>query len=345
MKQKKILICGAGGFIGTHLVTKLKSQGHFVVGVDIKHNKFYKSDADFFIIQDLTNQLATYHIFKNFQFDEVYCLAAVMGGMEYLANGEHDYDVLNQSSLICMNVIESCIQTEVDKVFFSSSACIYPEHLQMETAVTALCESVAYPAAPDLEYGYQKLITERLYMAAERCNNIQVRIARFHNIFGLYTEYTGEKAKAPAALCRKVAKAYGIQDNLNHLKHDARSISSPRIHSIEVFGDGLQTRSFTYIDECIEGILRLMESDCNDPINIGSSELIAINDLTQMIIDISGKNLAINNIPGPQGVRGRNSDNTLIQEKLNWKPTQALRTGIEKLYEWVNQEITKTKNI
>ncbi len=321
MKQKKIGVMGAGGFIGTHLVTKLKSQGHFVVGVDIKHNEFYKSDADFFIIQDLTNQLATYHIFKNFQFDEVYCLAAVMGGMEYLANGEHDYDVLNQSSLICMNVIESCIQTEVDKVFFSSSACVYPEHLQMQPDVTALKESDAYPAAPDLEYGYQKLITERLYMAAERCNNIQVRIARFHNIFGPYTEYQGEKAKAPAALCRKVAQAYHSE------------------LAIDVFGDGQQTRSFTYIDECIEGILKLMESDCNIPINIGSSELIAVNDLAQMIIGISGKNLLIRNIPGPQGVRGRNSDNELIEHMLGWKPTQPLKAGIEKLYTWVNSQI------
>jgi len=316
----KIGVMGAGGFIGSNLVKRLKEQGHIVIGVDIKKNEFHDSDADFFIEQDLCNQLATYHIFKNFQFDEVYCLAAVMGGMEYLANGVHDYEVLAHSSILCHNVLQSAIDTGVKKIFFSSSACVYPERLQLVTDVTALKEEDAYPAQPDLEYGYQKLITERLYMAGERCTDIQVRIARFHNIFGPWTEWEGEKAKAPAALCRKVAQAVDGT-------------------SIEVFGDGLQTRSFTHISECLEGVQRLMESEYNQPINIGSSELTSINDLARMIIDISGKTLSIVNIPGPQGVRGRNSDNTLIQSVLGWEPTQPLYTGIKDLYQWVSEQV------
>lgn len=319
--QKRILICGSGGMIGTHLTNRLKQQGHMVVGVDIKHNEFVGSTADFFILQDLTNQLATYHIFKNYQFDEVYNLAAVMGGMELLSDGQYDYDVLNQSTLINWNVIESAIQTGVSKIFFSSSACAYNMNRQEESANPGLKETDAYPVLCDLEYGYQKLITERMYMAAERCNDIQVRIGRFHNIYGPYGEWEGTKAKAPAALCRKVAEAIdGTQ--------------------IEVFGDGLQTRSFTYIEDCLDGIEKLMNSEYNQPINIGSSEMVTINDLANMIIVVSGKDLDIVNINGPQGVRGRNSDNTLILEKLGWKPTTPLMTGIEYLYNWVSKQIT-----
>lgn len=318
--MKKILVTGAGGMIGTHLVNKLKDDGHLVVGVDIKYNEYQKSRADFFIIQDLTNQLATYHIFKNFSFDEVFNLAAVMGGMELLSNGEYDYDVLNQSTLINWNVIESCIQTGVKKVFFSSSACVYNMTKQMITGAPALKEEDAYPVLPDLEYGYQKLITERIYAAAERCTDIEVRIGRFHNVYGPYGEWDGIKAKAPSALTRKVIRA---EDGT----------------SIEVIGDGKQERSFMHVDDCIDGILRLMDSDYNQPVNIGSSELIAINDLAKMIIEISGKDLDIVNIDGPQGVRGRNSDNTLIQSVLGWEPTQSLRVGIEQLYHWVEQQV------
>jgi GDP-D-mannose 3', 5'-epimerase len=330
MRKKKILITGAGGMIGTHLTNRLTEQGHYVVGVDIKYNEFHTSTADEFIIQDLSDQTATYHLVVDGQFDEIYNLAAVMGGMEYLANGENDYEVPMYSTLINWNILEAAVDSGVPKIFFSSSACVYNMTLQESPDVPALKESDAYPVLPDLEYGYQKLITERMYMAAERCHGIQVRIARFHNIYGPYTEWHGIKAKAPAALCRKVAEA-----NKGVPYPDAL------YSTIDVIGDGLQTRSFTWIDDCIDGIQKLMESDCNEPINIGSNEMIAINDLAKLIIGISGKNLSINNIPGPQGVRGRNSDNTMILEKLGWQPTTKLADGIPKLYKWVNEQVQK----
>ena len=328
----KILIAGAGGMIGTHLTNRLKEQGHYVVGMDIKYNEFHTSTADEFIIQDLSDQTATYHLIVDGQFDEIYNLAAVMGGMEYLANGENDYEVLMYSTLINWNILEAAVDSGVPKIFFASSACAYNMTLQEQPDVPALKESDAYPVLPDLEYGYQKLITERMYMAAERNHGIQIRIARFHNIYGPYTEWNGTKAKAPAALCRKVAERLGgtITDD-----------TSSHPPTVPVIGDGLQTRSFTWINDCIDGIQKLMESECNEPINIGSSEMIAINDLAKLIIGISGKNLTINNIEGPQGVRGRNSDNTMILEKLGWEPTTKLADGIPQLYKWVSEQTQK----
>ena len=318
-----ILITGAGGMIGTHLTNRLKEQGHFVVGVDIKYNEFTKSSADVFLIQDLCDQSGVAYMYDMLpQFDEVYSLAAVMGGMEYLANGECDYKVLNESTLINWNVLDNAIRTKVKKIFFSSSACAYNMTLQESPDVVALKESDAYPVLPDLEYGYQKLISERIHSAAARNNNIEVRIARFHNIYGPYTEWDTHKAKAPAAICRKVIQAIDGT-------------------SVDIFGDGLQTRSFTWIEDCIDCILRLMESDCSDVLNIGSDELISIEDLTKMIIGISGKRLSINHIEGPQGVRGRNSDNTLIQGRLQWVPGTSLTNGIPLLYSWVQSQITK----
>lgn len=315
----RILITGAGGFIGTHLSCYLKKHGYCVVGVDIKENEFKKSDADFFIIQDLTDQTAVDYLFKNFRFDIVYNLSAVMGGMEFLANGRFDYTVLSDSTKININVIDSAIKYGVKKIFFSSSACVYNYQLQ-ETEIASLKERDAYPSLPDLEYGWQKLFTERLYLAGERCNVIEARVARFHNVYGEYTEYFTDKAKAPASLCRKVAMAKDGDE-------------------IEVWGDGLQTRSFMYVEDCIIGVTKLMDSTFNEPINIGSDELISINDLAQMIIDISGKKLTIKNIDGPQGVRGRNSNNDLIKEKLNWSPSIKLQDGIRFLYSWVNNQI------
>lgn len=317
----KILVTGAGGFIGTHLVSQLKKEGNFVVGVDVKENEFIKSEADFFILQDLSEQIGTDYIFKNFMFDQCYNLAAVMGGMEFLANGKYDYTVLRESTLININVIDSAIKYGVQKIFLSSSACIYNYKFQENTDNVSLTENVHdYPSLPDLEYGWQKLISERLYMAGQRCNPIQTRIARFHNVYGEYTEYDTEKAKAPAALCRKVSQA---KDG----------------DSIEVWGDGLQTRSFMWVGDCVTGIRKLMDSDCSFPINIGSDELIAINDLAQMIIGISGKKLSIKNVEGAQGVRGRNSDNLLIQKTLHWFPPTRLRKGIPLLYSWVNKQV------
>lgn len=317
----KILVTGAGGFIGTHLVTALKKENHFVVGVDVKRNEWKESDADFFVIQDLSDQTGTDYLFKNFQFDEVYNLAAVMGGMEFLANGKYDYQVLSESTKININVIDAAIKYGVSKIFLSSSACIYNYRHQETTDDVSLKEGVHdYPSMPDLEYGWQKLISERLYMAGEKCNDVNVRIARFHNVYGQYTEYDSEKAKAPAALCRKVAEA---KDG----------------DSIEVWGDGKQTRSFMWIEDCVTGIMRLMRSGYQLPINIGSDELIAINDLAQMIIDISGKKLSIKNVDGAQGVRGRNSNNELIWEMLKWKPETKLSEGIPQLYNWVNKQV------
>lgn len=327
-----ILITGAGGMIGTHLTNKLKQDGHFIVGVDIKHNEFILSTADIFLTQDLTDQAGAKYLFDMCpKFDWVFNLAAVMGGMEYLANGTCDYKVLNESTLINWNVLDNSIRTGVKKIFFSSSACAYNMTLQESPDVVALKESDAYPVLPDLEYGYQKLISERIHSAAGRTEGIEVRIARFHNIYGPYTEWNGIKTKAPAALCRKVAE-------ISPFKYGSFG-EEFGLGGIDVIGDGLQTRSFTYIDDCITGILLLMESEYSQPINIGSDELISINDLAKMIIGISGKNLTINNIDGPQGVRGRNSDNTLIKQVLNWSPAISLAEGIPKLYEWVKQQV------
>jgi len=315
--MKKALVCGAGGFIGSHLVKRLKKEGYFVRGVDLKYPEFSKTEADEFIKGDLRN-LSIVDVCVD-GIDEIYQLAADMGGADYIFTGEHDSDVMHNSAMINLNIVDSMKRHGVKKVFYSSSACMYPEDHQLEVDVPALREDMAYPGNPDSEYGWEKLFSERLFLAHARNEGFDVRIARFHNIFGPEGTYQGGREKAPAALCRKVIESNGV---------------------IEVYGDGQQTRSFLYIDECVEGIRRLMESDCKEPLNIGSDEVISINDFAQMIIDISEKEVVIDNIDVPQlGVRGRNSDNTLIAEKLCWSPTQPLRVGIEKTYKWINGQL------
>jgi len=326
MNHKKALVCGAGGFIGGHLVNRLKSEGYYVVGVDVKNNEYGNNNADEFIIGDLRDPKIVEDIISGKNFTEIYQLAADMGGAGYIFTGNHDADVMHNSALCNLNVLESAKNAGVKKIFYSSSACMYPEYNQMDPNNPKCSEESAYPAAPDSEYGWEKLFSERLYFAYNRNYGIDVKVARFHNIFGPQGTWTGGKEKAPAAMCRKAAEAIDGS-------------------SIEVWGDGQQTRSFLYIDECVEGVRRLMESDFAGPVNIGSEEMISINDFAKMAIEISGKNLSINNITGPTGVRGRNSDNDLLKAKLDWVPSQALRVGMEKTYEWIAKQIEAKQSL
>lgn len=319
--MKRALVLGAGGFIGSHLVKRLKKEGFWVVGVDLKLPEYSKTHADLFIVADLRKQSTCSEII-NRPYDEVYQLAADMGGAGYIFTGEHDADVVHNSASINLNVAYYGKKAGVKKIFFSSSACIYPAHNQTDENNPNCAEETAYPANPDSDYGWEKLFSERVYMAFARNYGLDVRIARFHNIFGPEGTWRGGREKAPAAICRKVAE-------------------TKEGGEIEIWGDGKQTRSFLYIDECIEGVRRLMDSSFSGPVNIGSEEMISINDLAQMAMDISGKKLKIKHIPGPLGVRGRNSDNKLIEEKLGWKPSMPLRDGMEKTYNWIGGEILK----
>lgn len=316
--MKKIAVLGAGGFIGNHLVTKLKSEGHHVVAVDLKLPEYNVSLADVFLQKDLRNQLFVSDLFSD-TYDEVYQLAADMGGAGYIFTGEHDADIMYNSAQINMNVAES-LKNSTTKIFYSSSACIYPEENQLDETNPNCAENSAFPANPDSEYGWEKLFSERLYLSYARNYGLDVRIARFHNIFGPDGVFSGGKEKAPAAICRKVAEA-------------------AEGDHVEVWGTGNQTRSFLYIEECLEGISRLMQSEVQVPINIGSAEMISINDLTKMVIDISGKNLFITNIDGPTGVNGRCSDNRLIANLLNWQPDYPLQKGMVNLYNWVKFQV------
>ena len=327
--MKTALVLGAGGFIGSHLVKRLKEEGFWVRGVDLKLPEFSPSAAHEFIIGDLRDPKVVSRVMfapdqhsldnKENSFDEVYQLAADMGGAGYIFTGENDANVMHNSALINLNVLKEAVEKNIKRIFYSSSACMYPEYNQLDPTNPKCSEESAYPAAPDSEYGWEKLFSERLYLAFKRNYGVDVHIARFHNIFGPEGTYKGGKEKAPAALCRKVSDIVDGQE-------------------IEVWGDGQQTRSFLYIDECIEGILKLTRSDFEGPVNIGSEEMISINDFAQMIINISGKEIKVKNIEGPTGVRGRNSDNKLIQEKLNWSPSQPLYDGIKKTYEWIDKQ-------
>ncbi|MCS6796776.1 MAG: NAD-dependent epimerase/dehydratase family protein [Raineya sp.] len=322
--MKKVLVCGAGGFIGGHLVKRLKKEGFWVRGVDLKHHEYTQLPADEFIIGDLRDVQVCKEVLKDI--DEVYQLAADMGGAGYIFTGENDANVMHNSATINLNIADLAVKMGVKKVFYSSSACIYPAYNQEDPDNPKCSEDSAYPAAPDSEYGWEKLFSERLFLAYYRNYGLQVRIARFHNIFGPEGTWEGGKEKAPAAICRKVAEA---EDG----------------GEIEIWGDGKQTRSFLYIDECIEAVRRLMESDFTGPVNIGSEEMISINSLAKLVMDIAGKKLTIKNVPGPVGVRGRNSDNKLIREKLGWDYTMTLREGLEKTYAWIHQQVQAKKQL
>ena len=322
-KEKQALVCGAGGFIGGHLVKKLKREGFWVRGVDLKYHEFSKTEADDFVIGDLRDPIVCRNVTDR-TFDEVYQLAADMGGAGFIFTEEHDSEIMHNSAMINLNMVDICCKLGVKKVFYSSSACIYPEYNQMAPDNPNCSEDSVYPAAPDSEYGWEKLFSERMYLSYYRNHGLAVRIARFHNIFGPEGAWNNGREKAPAALCRKVAEAQNGGE-------------------IEIWGDGNQTRSFLYIDECLEGIRQLMDSDFIGPVNIGSEEMITINGLAEIIMDIAGKRLSIKHIEGPLGVRGRNSDNRLIFEKLGWKPTRRLKEGIVKTYQWIAEQV-KTKS-
>ena len=328
----KAIVMGAGGFIGSHMVKRLKKEGYYVKAVDLKNPEFSETEADDFIIGDLRDPRLVADIIDS-DYDELYQFAADMGGAGYIFTGENDANVMHNSAIINLNVAHECVKKGVKKVFYSSSACMYPAYNQEDPDNPKCNEDSAYPAMPDSEYGWEKLFSERLYFAFNRNYKLNVRVARFHNIFGPEGTWDGGKEKAPAAMCRKAALA----ENGG---------------SIEVWGDGKQTRSFLYIDECIESVRKLMESDFMGPVNIGSEEMISINNFAQMAIDISGKNISIYNIEGeafeekygfpcPVGVKGRNSDNKLFEEKVGWSPKQPLIEGMKKTFEWINSQINK----
>jgi nucleoside-diphosphate-sugar epimerase len=319
MTAKKALVCGAGGFIGSHMVRRLRAEGYWVRGADLKHPDFSTSEANEFIVADLRLR-ESWEAILDEGMDEVYQFAADMGGAGYIFTGENDAHVMHNSAMINLHAADFAVKRKAKKIFYSSSACMYPAYNQEDPNNPKCAEETAYPAAPDSEYGWEKLFSERLYFAFSRNFGLNARVARFHNIFGVEGTWRGGKEKAPAALIRKVAE----QDDGGF---------------IEVWGDGQQTRSFLYIDECIEAVRRLMESSFAGPVNIGSEEMVTINQMAEMIIKIAGKKITIKNIPGPTGVRGRNSDNNLLRKELGWEPTQSLLDGLKKTYPWIATQL------
>ena len=325
--RKTALVCGAGGFIGSHMVKKLKKEGYWVRGVDIKEPEFSYTEADDFVIGNLTVQSIARAVIDR-TFDEIYQFAADMGGAGYIFTGDHDADVMDNSATVNLNMIRRVKDWNEEhnvnetKIFFSSSACAYPEYIQLDPENPGLKEENAYPAEPDSEYGWEKLFSERLYLAYSRNYGIPVRIARYHNIFGPEGTWDGGREKAPAAICRKVA------------------LAEKEGGSIEVWGDGLQTRSFLFVDECVEATYRLVQSDFTGPVNIGSEEMVSINGLVDIAAKVSGKKVEKNHIEGPLGVRGRNSNNDLIREKLGWDYSMTLEEGISKTYNWIDDQLS-----
>jgi GDP-D-mannose 3',5'-epimerase len=324
LRKRRILVCGAGGFIANHLVRRLKLEGNWVRGTDLKYPRYSKSAADDFVLGDLRDNSVVSDIVDQ-EFDEIYQLAADMGGAGYLFTGTHDAAVLHNSATINLNVLEAAKNRNCRRIFYSSSACIYPEYNQLDPDNPICAEDSAYPAAPDSEYGWEKLFAERLYLSYMRNYGIEVRIARFHNIFGPEGSWNDGREKAPAAICRKVAMA-------------------PENGEIEIWGDGVQTRSFLYVDECIDGVIRLARSGWSGPVNIGSDFMISINGLADLVADVAGKKIRKRHIAGPIGVRGRNSDNTLIRKKLDWQPDTDLRAGIKRTYDWIAAQLA-TKSV
>lgn len=315
--MKTALVCGAGGFIGSHLVKRLKREGFWVRGVDLKFPEYSETEADDFIVGDLRDLYVCRQAIDR-RFDEVYQLAADMGGAGFIFTGENDADIMHNSASINLNVLDVCCKRNSHHIFYSSSACIYPAYNQEYPDNPNCAEASAYPAAPDSEYGWEKLFSERLFLAYGRNHGLKVRVARYHNIFGPEGTWRGGREKAPAAMCRKIAMAQ-------------------KGGEIEIWGDGKQTRSFLFIDECLEGTTRLMRSDFEGPVNIGSAEMVSINQLAETIMDIAGKRVSLVHIPGPLGVRGRTSDNSLIEERLGWAPRQSLRAGLITTYRWIEQ--------
>ena len=317
--MKKALVCGAGGFIGSHMVKRLKKEGFWVRGVDLKYPPYAETVADDFLIGDLRDpNICKFAVDQ--RFDEVYQFAADMGGAGFVFVGNNDYNIMHNSAMINLNIIEACMLRNNKRIFYSSSACMYPEYNQMDPTNPNLSEDSAYPAMPDSEYGWEKLFSERLYLTAARNKGLEVRIARFHNIFGEEGSWCDGREKAPAALCRKIAE---VKDG----------------GAIEVWGDGEQTRSFLHVSECIEATIRLTRSNWSGPVNIGSDEMVTINQLANMIAIISGKKIKINHISGPQGVRGRNSDNRLFEKTLGWRVSEKLEVGLKKTYPWIAKQV------
>ncbi len=322
--MKTALVCGAGGFIGAHLVKRLKREGSWVRGVDLKFPEYAPTQADDFVIADLREQAHCRAIIDR-RFDEVYQLAADMGGAGFVFTGENDADIMHNSAAININVLDACHKRNIKRVFYSSSACMYPEYNQVDPQAPVTREDSAYPANPDSEYGWEKLFSERLYLAYNRNYAMECRVARYHNIFGPEGTWEGGREKAPAALCRKVAAA-------------------PDGGEIEIWGDGRQTRSFLFVDECIEATLRLTRhTSFEGPVNIGSQEMVTIDALANLVMQVAGKRQTLRHIPGPEGVRGRNSHNDLIREKLGWEPTMTLKEGLARTYPWIEAQLARKR--